>query len=73
MYPQALAIVVGLPFVEGFDALGLGGAGFFSLRGSLVPLRWPLAIFSSFLGCAAYRDDHVMVDAPLGHSRKVPR
>lgn len=36
------------PFWEGFDAFFLGGAGFFGLRGSLLLLRWPLAMADSF-------------------------
>jgi hypothetical protein len=37
-----------VPLIEGLDALRFGGAGFFGLRGSLLLLRWPLAMAGSF-------------------------
>ena len=37
------------PLVEGLEAFGLGGVGFFGLRGSLLLLRWPFAMVRTFI------------------------
>ena len=42
-------------FIDGWEALGLGGCSFLGLRASLLPLRWLLAIYGRpfYLGVPA--------------------